>query len=102
VDVNAFKVTLIRWIIVAYMVLSCIEVDAFRDLIKLLNPVIYAFFFKAGDSIRRLILSNYEEKKERVRKDLYYALSKIYISFNLWTSPNGTLVFCAVIIYYLN
>lgn len=80
---NAFKAALIRWIIVAYIALNCIEVEAFRDLIKLLNPAIFAFLYKAGDSIRRLIISNHEKRKERVREDLRQALSKIYISFDL-------------------
>jgi hypothetical protein len=76
VDLNAFKAALIRWIIVAHMALSCVEVDAFRDLVRLLNPAISAFLYKAGDSIRRLIISEYEKRKERVRQDLRQALSK--------------------------
>jgi hypothetical protein len=33
---------------------------------------------------------------------LRQALSKIYINFNLWTSPNGTLALYVIMIYYLN
>jgi hypothetical protein len=84
------------------MALSCIEVDAFRDLIQLLNPAICSFLYKAGNSIRRVIINEYEERKERVCQDLRQALSKIHISFNLWTSPNGTLTLCAVVTHYLN
>jgi hypothetical protein len=82
-DLNAFKAALIRWIIVAHITLSCIEVNAFRDLIKLLNPAIFAFLFKAGNSIRRLIMTEFKKKKELVREDLRGALSKIHISFDL-------------------
>jgi hypothetical protein len=80
VEMNAFKSTLIKWIIVTHMALSCVEVQAFRDLILLLNPAIWALMYKAGNSIKKLILRDYEERKEKVREDLRNALSKIHIS----------------------
>jgi hypothetical protein len=40
VEMNAFKSALIKWIIVTHMALSYVEVQAFRDLILLLNPAI--------------------------------------------------------------
>jgi hypothetical protein len=83
VEMNVFKSALIKWIIVAHMALSYVEVQAFRDLILLLNPVIYALMYKAGNNIKKLILRDYEERKEKVREDLRNALSKIYISFDL-------------------
>jgi hypothetical protein len=58
--------------------------------------------YKAGNNIKKLILRDYEERKERVREDLRNALSKIYISFDLWTSLRGTLALCTVVGHYLN
>jgi hypothetical protein len=58
--------------------------------------------YKAGNSIKKLILRDYKERKERVREDLRNTLSKIYISFDLWTSLGGTLALYAVIGHYLN
>jgi hypothetical protein len=40
IEMHAFKSALIKWIIVTHIALSCVEVQAFRDLILLLNPVI--------------------------------------------------------------
>jgi hypothetical protein len=37
-----------------------------------------------------------------VRKDIRNSLSKIYINFDLWTSPGETLTFYVVVAYYLN
>jgi hypothetical protein len=58
--------------------------------------------YKAGNSIKKLVLRSYEEKKNRVREDIRNSLSKIHISFDLWTSPGETLALCAVVAHYLN
>jgi hypothetical protein len=86
----------------AHMALCYVEVEAFRDLIQLLNPAIFAFLYKAANLIRRLIIDDYNERKERVREDIRKALSKVHISFDLWTSPNGTLTLCAIVAHYLD
>jgi hypothetical protein len=101
-ELNIFNAALIKWIIVAHMALNYVEVDAFRELLLLLNPVIWALLYKAGNSIKKLILRSYEEKKNRVREDIRNSLSKIHINFDLWTSPGETLAFCAVVAHYLN
>jgi hypothetical protein len=65
------------------MALSYVKVQAFRDLILFLNPVIWALMYKVKNNIKKLILRNYEERKEKVRENLRNALSKIYINFDL-------------------
>ena len=80
---RAFHAALVYWIIITYIALSCVEVDAFRDLIKLLNPTLFEYLYKSGNTIRKLVIDNFKERKERVKKELIDSLSKIYISFNL-------------------
>ena len=98
---RAFHVVLVYWIVITYIALSYIEIDAFRDLIKLLNPTLFEYLYKSGNTIRKLVMDDFEGRKERVKKELADSLSKIYISFDLWISPNSTALL-GVIIYYLN
>jgi hypothetical protein len=100
VDVMAFRRALIHWIILAHIALSCVEQEAFRALIGLLNPVILQYLFRAGNSIRKLIMEDFQQRRERVKEDLRAARSRIHISFDLWTSPNS-MAMNGVIAHYL-
>jgi hypothetical protein len=86
--------------VVAHIALSCVEIEEFRALIKLLNEGIFEFLYKTGDTIKRLVLADFKRRKERVKNDLHTARSKIYISFDLWTSLNR-LAMVGVVAYYL-
>ena len=100
VDLTLFKHLLITWIVIAHLALSLVEVDEFRALIQLLNPGIYEFLYKSGNTIRKLIMDEFEVRKDVVRKELAYALSKIHISFDLWISP-GQKDLIGVVAHYL-
>jgi hypothetical protein len=97
---DTFKEAIIRWIVIAHIALSCVEIEEFRALIKLLNEGIFEFLYKTGDTIKRLVLADFKRRKERVKNDLHTARSKIHISFDLWTSPNR-LAMVGVIAHYL-
>lgn len=99
-DVNAVKAALIRWICIAHIALSCVELDCFRELIFALNPGICAFLAFAGNTIRSWVLQDFRDRKGRVQAALDQSLSKIHISFDLWTSPNS-LPMCGVVAHWL-
>jgi hypothetical protein len=69
-------------------------------LVKLLNPAIFEYLWRSGDSIKRFILADFEERKDALRKEMQLAKSKIHISFDLWTSPNK-LAMIGVVAHYL-
>ena len=78
---DAFKEAIVRWIVVAHIALSCVEIQELRALVKVLNKGIFDFLYKTGDTINRLVLADFEQRKERVKNDLHTARSKIHISF---------------------
>jgi hypothetical protein len=88
VQLDRFKTALVLWIVMGHIALSCVENEAFRGLIELLNPRIHEYLYKSGDSVRRLVMDNFIRKKDRIRATLQAARSRIHISFDLWTSPN--------------
>jgi hypothetical protein len=100
-SVNVFNNTLIRWIILAHLALSCVENLEFRALVKLLNEGMYEYLYKSGNTIRELILRDFELRKQRVIVSLAQAKSMIHISFDLWTSGNN-LAFLGVVVHYLD
>jgi len=51
-QLDRFKAALVPWIVMGHMALSCVENEAFRGLIDLLNPRIHEYRDKFGDSIR--------------------------------------------------
>jgi hypothetical protein len=87
-------------IIVAYIALSCVEQRVFQDLIQLLNLVLFAWLFTAGNSIRKLILREHQQRRLKVIDNLQAAKSKIHLSCDLWTSPDA-IALCGVITHYL-
>ena len=58
------------------------ENDEFRALIKLLNPGIFEYLYESGNSIKRFVVKDFQQRKEKVKEDLQAARSKIHISFD--------------------
>lgn len=101
-DVNAFKQALLRWIVLACMALNAVENDAFRLMIKLLNPGIFEYLYKSHNSIKKMLMSDFELRKKAVREELANSISKIHISFDLWTSPSSSkLAMMGVVAHYV-
>ena len=70
VDLDAFKAALIRWLCLAHIALSCVEVESFRQLVFILNPAVYAFLSLAGNTIRAFVIREFQDRKERVQAAL--------------------------------
>ena len=97
---QAFQTALICWVAIAHIALSCVEVDAFQDLIQVLNPALFEHLYKSGNSIRNSIMKDFEARKGKVKDELARPLSKIHVSFDLWTAPN-TIAILGVVAHYL-
>ena len=84
---ETFKQKVIKWIVVENVALSAVESDLFRDLF--ISTTIQSFLPKSGDTIRRWIIEDLNEKKKLVKKHIHdHSQGQIHLSFDLWTSPN--------------
>jgi hypothetical protein len=98
--IDAILRALVQWIVVAHIALSCVEKRQFQELLQLLNPLIFSYIYTAGNSIRRFILNEFQQRRLSVINDLQNARSKIHLSFDLWSSPNS-LALCGVVAHYV-
>jgi hypothetical protein len=72
-------------------------------LIKLLNPDIFEYLYKSHYLIKNILVKYYKVRKKAIRKELANSILKIYISFNLWTSPSlSKLAIIKVVAHYLS
>ena len=78
-----------------------VEDDDFRDLLKCLNPSVKDYLVKTGNSIRDWVEGDFIESKRLVREVLVRAISKIYISCDLWTSPNRYTI-CSIAAHFIS
>jgi len=95
-----FRLKLLRAIAVLHLPFSIIKNNKFRDLI------LYAFLnlrgndtlLKSGNTIKILLLQMFIIFRVVLVALLLNLHAKVYISFDLWTSPNG--YFMLGIVYY--
>jgi hypothetical protein len=65
-----------------------LENTVFRELISYLNTALGALLPKARKTLRTWIIAKYEERKEVLKVELQQSISKIHISFDIWTAGN--------------
>lgn len=76
------------------------RIEELRALIKVFNRLLCNFLYKSGNSIKALLLRDFEKRMKRLKQDLKRSKSKIHISFDLWTSPDK-LAMLRIVVYYL-
>jgi hypothetical protein len=101
VQADRFRYLLIRWIVCMHVALSVVEDSTFRDLVLYICPALDPLLVKAGNTIRRWIMTEFKRQKQVICNELAQAKSQISISFDLWTSPNS-LAFCAVVAHFID
>jgi hypothetical protein len=87
-DINTFKVLLIRWFVCCQLAFFMLENSVFRELIVWLNTALGALLPAAQSTLRRWIIAEYEERKTVLKAELQASISKIHISFDIWTAGN--------------
>ena len=88
-NVETFRYRLTRWMVNRHISFVEVEDDDFRELVKCLNSSVKDYLVKTGNSIRDWVEGDFIESKQLIREVLARAISKIHISCDLWTSPNG-------------
>ena len=90
VNIDTFRYYLTRWIVERHIPFTVVEDTTFRAMLGSLNATVQDYLVKSGDSIRDWIEDEFIETKKLVQEEVIAkAISKIYISCDIWTSPNG-------------
>jgi hypothetical protein len=100
-DVDVVREKLIRWIIAARVPLTSVEVDEFREMIEAIAPALALYIEPSRNTVRQWILDRFQEKRIAVKEELHASLSKIHLSFDLWTAENS-LAIIGVVAHYLS
>jgi hypothetical protein len=87
-DIDKYQRHLLHFIINNHVPLTILEDSNFCNLLTTFNPSIQPHLIKAN-AFRDSIKKEYIRSSALVKQLLVTALSRIHISFDLWTSPNG-------------
>jgi hypothetical protein len=86
-----FMRLLMRWIVYDNVSFRQVDSPAFRDFVRYLCPCA-SDSMPTANTIRDYILKSYRIYKHVVKQSIAESLSKIHISFDLWTSDNNTAI----------
>ena len=101
VNVDEFRYRLTRWMINRHVPFSEVENSDFQDMLKSVNGSINEYLVRSGNTIRNWMEDDFIEAKRLIRDEvLARALSKIHVSCDLWTSPNGYAM-CGVAAHFI-
>lgn len=87
-NLDTFKALLIRWFVCCQLAFFMLENTVFRELISYLNTTLGALLPKARSTLRTWIVAEYNERKDVLKAELEQSISKIHISFDIWTAGN--------------
>ena len=94
VNVNEFSYRLTRWIVNRHIAFSEVENSDFQEMLESVNSSINDYLVRSGNTIRNWVEDDFIEAKRLIRDEvLARAISRIHISCDLWTSPNGYAMF---------
>lgn len=100
--VEAFKTLLLQWVVDQNISLTAVESELFRDLLTMLSSEVDTFLPRSGDTVHSWLMNAFQAKKRDIKRQLKEdALSKIHLSFDLWTSPNQ-LALLGIVAHYLD
>jgi hypothetical protein len=85
---DTFKLLLLRWFVFCQMALFMLENLYFRELIKYLNIGLSGLLPKSAKTLRNWIMEEYENQQKTVAAELSSSLSRIHITFDIWTAGN--------------
>ena len=98
---SEFQRLLVRWLVYCHICLSMVENYYFRELVAYLNKGLANLLPLAKATIRRWIVSAYQEEKKKIKEEMRTSISNIHISFDMWTSPNY-LAMLSIFAHYLD
>jgi hypothetical protein len=79
----------VRWITTCGVSFRMATLSEFRALLHYLNPEIDNWLPNSIPTIRTWTLRAFVAQKERIKREVQSALSKVHFTVDLWTSPNA-------------
>lgn len=95
-NITDFRFYLLRWMVRRNIVFSEVEDDDFQAMITACNKGVADYLVQSGQTMRNWVEEEYVYAMTEIEKVLASSFSKIHISFDLWTSPNGY-AFCGIV-----
>jgi hypothetical protein len=101
VNIDEFRFHLIRWIVERHIPFTVVEDSNFQMMLKSLNSTVKEHIVKCGDTVRNWIEDEFIDAQVIIREEvLKKAISKIHISCDLWSSPNGYAI-CGIAAHFI-
>ena len=90
VNFDNFLYHLTLWIVNCHVAFSHVEHPDFQALLESLNSSVNDYLVRSGYTIRNWLEDDLMAAKRLIREEVIApAISKIHVSCDLWTSPNG-------------
>jgi hypothetical protein len=83
-----FEEALIAFFVVCQIALRLVADELFVGFLRIVYPSIDKLLPGCGNTLRALVLEAFNKRKEHLKGVLARSVSKIHLSFDLWTSPN--------------
>jgi hypothetical protein len=99
VNLKAYRYYLLRWVIEDHIAFNSIESESFRKMMEATNPSIKPYLVQRK-TLRNWVDIEFGKAKAEVKGLLANSLSRIHVSFDLWTSPNQYAI-CAVVAHFV-
>jgi hAT family C-terminal dimerisation region len=100
-DATKFRRNCLRWLIKSQQPFREVENQDFQQLLIGLNPSVRDYI-PTADTIRTWIQREMQLAVEQVKLQLAATLSKIHISFDLWTSPFNSFAVCGIVAHFVD
>ena len=99
-NITDFHMYLMQWIVRHHVAFSMVEDEDFQAMITSCNSGVADYLVQSGSTIRNWVEEEYLWAMTQVEQVLASSYSKIHISFDLWTSPNG-IAFCGIVGHFV-
>jgi len=86
---EAFKSRLVEWVLRDRQPFRQVESESWRQMIACLRPEAISAIPKSGDTVRTWAINRFKAARNIIKLRLHEAISKIHISCDMWSSPNG-------------
>lgn len=101
VNIDKFRYHLLRWIVNKQVPFDEVEDEDFRKMLLSLSPTVDRYLVQSSQTIRNWAEAEYLTARLQVKQVLSQAKSRIHISFDLWTSPNGYSI-CGICAHFVS
>jgi hypothetical protein len=97
-----FRALLLNWVVDQNVALAAVEHDSFRDLLTVLSREVNLFLPSTGDTVHNWLMAEFDLRKQDIKRQLRRnPISKIHLTFDMWTSDNH-LALLGIVAHYLD